>query len=351
VNYEKRFYPIPHSDLFTDSTGVTLCLSESHNSGGYMNYWKNGLILILILSVVWCTSSADTMNSPSSQSGIHNQNQSNSVGNGFYEFRSNVEGADVFLNDQPVGNIKDGSLKIPVEIYEKPVTRELRVQAAGYSTYRETLVQSPKVGKTLIVRGTLQVLPLNLTGSLSLAVSPPGSAVTIDNTSVGVVDQSGIITIRTIDAGNRMIQVTMPGYKDHLEQIYVAPNLENKIRISLNPITTGTLDISSTPSGAEVTVNGSPYGVTPVTAADLEQGSYVIGCNLPGYQNAQSQVILSAGKRQPVSMTLQPIPTATPSPVPTTPQPTPTPTPEAGLTSVVVVVGLLGACLLFIKRR
>ncbi|HWQ64447.1 MAG TPA: PEGA domain-containing protein [Methanospirillum sp.] len=318
-----------------------------------MSFYYNQ-ILVMIIALISCgICVADTPGAISPQNGVNNQAPPGPIGSGFFEFRSNVEGATVFLDNQTVGTIREGSLKIPVDVFEKPVTRELRIEAGGYSTYHETLVKGPKAGETMVVRGTLQVVPLNLTGSLSLAVSPPGSTVSIDNVSAGVVDQSGIMSIRTINSGSRTIKVTMPGYKDSVQQIYVTPNLENKVRITLDPVTTGTLDISSNPAGAAVSINGMSYGITPVTTGDLEQGSYLIGFNLPGYQNAQSQVILSAGQRVPVSIYLQPIPTATPTPILTTSEPTPTstPTPEAGFTPALVILGLLCAFVIQIKRK
>ena len=146
----------------------------------------------------------------------------------------------------------------------------------------------------------------------------------------------------------------MPGYQDSLTQVYVEPNVETKFRITLNPITTGTFEISTVPSGAAVTINGSSYGITPVTVPDLENGSYIVGFTLSGYQEVQNQIILGAGQHVPVSATLQPIPTATPTPVLTTPMPTATPTPtptQASLSSVVILIGLLIAVALVTKKN
>ena len=158
---------------------------------------------------------SDVVNNSSSSPGKSIPVQTLPVGTGFYEFRSNVEGAEIYLDNQEIGSIKDGTLKIPIQIYEKPVTRQLRIQAPGYSSYSEILVKNPRVGEIMVVRGILQVLPINLTGSLSLAISPPGSQVSIDNISAGIVDQSGIMTIRTVNSGNRKVIVTnawIPGF-------------------------------------------------------------------------------------------------------------------------------------------
>ncbi len=270
--------------------------------------------------------------------------QETALGMGTFEFRCNVEGADIFLDGQNLGKIKDGSLQTPIPVFERPPKRQLSILASGYSPYNETLIQGPKVGETMIVRGVLQMLPMNLTGTLSIAVSPPGGMVSIDEVPSGVVEQSGIMTLRSVKAGNRTVKVSLSGYQDAKQSVYVEANMVSKIRFTLVPITTGTLEISSVPAGANVVINGSPSGKTPISLPDLPAGTYTIGLKMPGYLDSQNQIVLVAGQKVPVSVSLQPIPTQPPTPVPTTPQPTPTPTPtQATLSPVIAVVGILAA--------
>jgi hypothetical protein len=320
--------------------------------GFLMKFCTIGIILVISLSyMAGCSLAADNSSSLlSSPKPGYTPDMRASVGSGTYEFRCNVEGAKVFLDEKNMGTIASGILQVPISVYDHPVQRQLRMEAPGYSTYNEILLQSPKVGETMIVRGKLQVLPYNLTGSLSLAVSPPGGQVSIDETVMGVVDQSGIMTFRTVKSGNRIVKVTLPGYKNYEQQITVASNLVTKMRITLIPLTTGTLQISSIPSGAQISLNGSPYGRTPVTVPDLEQGPYTIELSLPGFQPYKSQVVLSPGQNIPVSVTLQPVPTPTPTLVPITLEPTPTPT-QAGLHPVVVITGLFAVLCLNLKKK
>jgi hypothetical protein len=275
-----------------------------------------------------------------------------SLGTGFYEFRGNVDGARVFLDGQDRGVLKDGSLQVPVLVYDSPQSHELSIDASGYTPYNETLIQGPKVGETFIVRGTLQKLPMTLTGTLSLAVSPPGGMVYIDDEVVGVVDQSGIMTLRSVKSGNRVVKVTLPGYQDAIERVSVDANLITKVRITMLPVTTGTLEITSVPAGAGVLINGAPNGTTPVTIPDLPAGTYALEFTLPGYQNAQSQVTLTAGQKIPVTTTLQPVPTPTPIPTTEVPTTTPTPTPtQAGMIPFIPLIGCIGAALCVLRKR
>ena len=307
--------------------------------GIFMKNIVNVMLLFLVLFIAAGSVNGANISDSIPTAGYSGMDPSN--GTGSFEFRCNVDGAGVFLNDTRVGSITNGSLIVPVPVYDHPVKRQLRMEAPGYSVYNETLLNGPKVGETLIIRGKLQVLPYNLTGSVSLAVSPPGGQVSIDNTIVGIVPQSGILSLRTVKAGNRTVTVTMAGYKEYTESVYIDANMEKKVRITLSPVTTGTLQISSSPAGAQVIINGSSYGTTPVTVPDLEQGSYTIGFTMPGYQPYQSQVVLTPGQTIPVSGALQPVPT--PTTPPATPEPTATPTPtQAGLPVGLVIGGLLG---------
>jgi hypothetical protein len=315
--------------------------------------WLVLLIIIAVIALFPVSASVQQVPPPvPSDQYMQKTNSTSSIGTGVYEFRSNIEGARVYLDSIEVGTITDGILQVSVPVFDRQVSRQLMLEADGYYPYNETLMQGPKTGDTLIVRGILQVVPKNLTGSLSLAVSPPGAAVSIDGVPAGVVDQSGILTLRTQKAGYHTVKATLKGYQDSEQRINIEANLENKARFALAPVTTGTIQISSTPSGAQVKLNGALYGVTPVTAPNLTQGSYTIDIVLPGYQPYQSGVQLVAGEILPVSAQLQPVPTPTPTPVPTTqqPTPTPTPTPAAGLPFWVVAVALFTIAIL-LKRE
>ena len=72
---------------------------------------------------------------------------------GYYEIRSNVENASVYFNGEFAGNIEKGSLLIQAELSNRPVNHKLMIQAPGYTTYNETIVQAPKPGKNNIIRG------------------------------------------------------------------------------------------------------------------------------------------------------------------------------------------------------
>ncbi|PWR73474.1 hypothetical protein DLD82_09500 [Methanospirillum stamsii] len=268
-----------------------------------------------------------------------------------YEIRSNVENASVYFDDVFAGSIEKGSLMVPAETSNKPVYHLLRIEAPGYSTYNETILQAPKPGKSNVYRGILTLLPPQSIGTVSLAISPPGGQVFVEGTFAGTVDQSGIFTLRDIPAGYQIVQVSLPGYKDWVDRVFVEANMNTKVRVSLTPVTTGPMQVTSQPSGANVQMNGAPVGITPVTIPDLPAGKVQVTISLPGYQDFSAETSIIAGENVSVSGTLTALVTSTPEPIPQTPESTPQPEPTQASAGLLSIGAALSALVLFQKKR
>jgi hypothetical protein len=85
------------------------------------------------------------------------------------------------------------------------------------------------------------------------------------------------------------------------------------------PVTTGRLDVRSTPPGAQVSLNGRYAGDTPLDLPDLVPGTYQVLTELRGYLPAEKTVVLAAGDTERVDIVLQP------ADVPAMPVPSPVP--------------------------
>ena len=281
----------------------------------------------------------------------------NSNQTGYYEIRANVENASVYLDGVAVGTIQGGTLLVPAEISSKPVLHQLMIQAPGYRVYNETVLQSPKAGKNLILKGILTRIPEAPTGTLYLAVSPPGADIMIDGVPRGVVDQSGITVLRGVKAGNRNILIHLDGYQDYNEWASIEANMDNKVRVTLLPLTTGSLQITSEPNAASVIISGVPAGITPVTIPDVPAGQVDVLLTLSGYQDWTGTTVVQPGQTASVSGTLIPVPVKTPEPQITTAvqtqKQTETPTPVPTTTPLSPVIGGLALIILslFWKNR
>ena len=70
----------------------------------------------------------------------------------------------------------------------------------------------------------------------------------------------------------------------------------------------GWLTVISTPSGAEVSIDGTPAGVTPVIGRELGAGSHSIAITMAGYEPYHAEKTIGNGEQAAVDATLKEIP-------------------------------------------
>jgi hypothetical protein len=67
------------------------------------------------------------------------------------------------------------------------------------------------------------------------------------------------------------------------------------------------LYISSTPQGAEITINGKTAGVTPLTLPAVHPGQHLLSGALRGYRTVYQTLEISGGERQVLDLALEPL--------------------------------------------
>jgi hypothetical protein len=128
----------------------------------------------------------------------------------------------------------------------------------------------------------------------------------------------------------------------------------------------GSIDFSSTPSGASIYVDGAYLGTTPETADDLEEGSYKIVLRKSGYNDWGKVVRVTEGDTTEINAVLEILTTSAPTTlrttVPTTVRttarstlqlpttwPSATPTTQASPVDPALIAGTV--CLVFLAFR
>ena len=132
-------------------------------------------------------------------------------------------------------------------------------------------------------------------GTLSIVSLPPGAEVRVDG--VAGSRETPLVLPDVDPKISHHVRVSKPGY-DVWESDVKFPTGEREVRVQavLMPIV-GTVDIVSTPPGAEVVVNGRIRGMTPTTVGDLPPNDDVqIELRLRGYKVAH-QTLKWQGKR------------------------------------------------------
>jgi hypothetical protein len=145
------------------------------------------------------------------------------------------------------------------------------------------------------------------TGSLNITSHPVmGAEVYIDGTDYKVTS-SGATLITDIPPGTHKYTLKMTGYKDSTSTFGINAGLTTFIDAEMVPLlTTGSVEIKSTPSGAQVNVDGNDTSkATPASVMNLEPGGHSYKLVLVGYQDGTGGFNINAGEVTTVDVILK----------------------------------------------
>jgi hypothetical protein len=146
--------------------------------------------------------------------------------------------------------------------YEK-TTCPLILRDLPAGTYRVRLTKplyhtrelSIKVG--LVIESKSATLHPNF-GRLTVTSEPSGASVYLDNVYVGTTP----VTRKQKKSGPYDLKVALPRYHDHKDEVIISDERTSQVNVKLKPAF-GTLVINSSPSGADVWIDGEKAGSTP----------------------------------------------------------------------------------------
>ena len=144
------------------------------------------------------------------------------------------------------------------------------------------LFSSPVCG---IVAPETGEAPFQATGSLHVDGDPPGMEIILNGRVAGQVPESGVLVIEQVPIGEHRIIGTAPGFSEQEAYVLVPDGMPVQVRMTLEKIHTGTLDVTSVPNNVQVYINNVYRGVTPLHLTDIEQGSNEVTLRLSGYQD------------------------------------------------------------------
>jgi len=230
---------------------------------------------------------------------------------------SNPPAANVFLDSMPKGTA-------PLTISDVSIgSHQLAVTKANYSNYSQVLTISPNETKTFNV--TLSPLP----GTILAASNPSGGSVYLDGLLKGVTP----VTIANVAIGSHQIVITKANYSNFSQTLAITANMTVSVNATLQPLL-GTIQASSSPTGASTYLDGILKGLTPLTINNVGMGLHLIELTKIGYFEYNVTVNTTPNSTIVVSAILTLIPTATPLPSPSpspsispSPSPSPSPTP------------------------
>jgi hypothetical protein len=228
---------------------------------------------------------------------------------GWITINCNVNGATVSFDGEYKGIISGGSLTVPVFTTGTPF-QSFSVEKSGYSSFNGD-VSMPGEGQTRTYYATLNPLPTPTPvppsgyGSIYVESSPSGAQVYFNGNYRGLAP----LTINQVWPGSYTIGAELNGYHPFSTTTTVYQGRQSNVLCSLSRlVTSGALYILSTPSNADVTLDGDYKGRTPLTLNDLAATTHVLQLDHAGYYDWKSTVEVPAGGTRTISGTLNPVP-------------------------------------------
>ncbi len=217
-----------------------------------------------------------------------------------YKTRTNINtspaGAEVYITtadgQEMLGITPLKNVKIPRGV------QKLTFKKDGYQDLDKTF-EIGRYRKTYEVTLIRKIAPATM--EFTSATDFHGAAITIDGTFAGNLPGSA-----KAPPGKHQAVIKLDGYETWERWIEVTEGQRVTFDVVLKPVAKakGSILISSTPSGADVRVNGAPKGKTPTVIDGLDAGNYLVDLVLDKFQPYSQTVAVQPGERAVVNANL-----------------------------------------------
>ncbi len=210
---------------------------------------------------------------------------------GKLQVNASLEGIEVFIDDEAAGTAPGLIEDIPrgphIVEYRKyryfPLKRELYVEGLGRTQSVEVELEPAW-------------------GQMQIRSQPEDAEVFIDGQPVGIAP----LTAEVLETGS-LLTLAKIGYKTWERQVSVkAGSMETYPTVEL-VVADGTVDVSSSPAGAHVSVDGEFRGITPVSVDLSPLVDHRVELFLEGYRKAVRIVQMEPEGRSSLDLELVPI--------------------------------------------
>ena len=189
---------------------------------------------------------------------------------------------------------------------------------AGVADPKPVAATTPAV-PAIAEKKVLDVVPAIETGRLMVRSTPPGAGVVVDGQKHGVTP----LALSDVAFGAHTIEVSHPGHDTRRRRVTLserrpARSVDFELRPTSAPASatpappapatdsTGSLQVASRPSGAQVYVDDNLIGTTPLLLSNVAAGSRHLRVELSGYKVWTTTVQIEPSGRRRVSASLEP---------------------------------------------
>jgi hypothetical protein len=232
---------------------------------------------------------------PSSQNSDNSAHPVPSNGNAAVHVLTNVIGAKATIFG-PSGRA-EGACQTPCSFNDlAPARYSLQVQKEGYLQVQTAL--ELKAGDSQDQKILLEAL----TKGLYVGSRPAGADVFINGDK-----QAGQTPVTLpLAAGSYNLVLRLEGYEPYVGQVQLKDNIQTALDLELKPRAghVAWAQVDTTPSGAEILVDGIPTGQFSPARVQIPTGPHMIGLRLKGYEFTRRGIDATEGGTLNVSATL-----------------------------------------------
>ncbi|MCB9250742.1 MAG: PEGA domain-containing protein [Ignavibacteriales bacterium] len=198
---------------------------------------------------------------------------------------SDPSGAQIIFNDENTGKVTPDSI---IDISAGEYTIMLKLNAFKDTTFSVTVNQNSQTTEDIYLIET------NPKAKIVITSNPSGAQIYLNDENTGKITPA---TFDNLERGNYTIKLKLALYDDAIEQIVVNKDQTVNKNISMAIAgSSGTLNVTSEPSGALISLNGENTGkLTPFTFKPLQPGDYSIGLSLLNYRDTLVTTTLNSG--------------------------------------------------------
>ena len=138
-------------------------------------------------------------------------------------------------------------------------------------------------------------------GSMNLSSTPAGASVVVNNVYKGMTP----LAVGGLDPGTYNVTFSRFGYAKLSTPVTVESGSVSEVNASLVMLT-GSLVVNTTPGGAQLTLDGSPAGISPATLPGLGQGNHTLNVTKEGFVTQVLPVQITADQTTTMDVVLAP---------------------------------------------
>ena len=185
----------------------------------------------------------------------------------------------------------------PIEVGRlHPGKRSVVLELDGHKDFRDVLELQFQENREL------DYVMLALLGKLKLSVTPKDAVISVDGETLDRVDPE-----LSLAEGKHILKADKVGFQPFESEVFLREDEALELEIALVPIKAD-IKITSTPSGATVSLGEKSKGATPMTLEGVAHGSNIVQIKLPGHQVFEQRVLVKESKLYEINALLTELP-------------------------------------------